>query len=138
MKSIITLAIALIGFSTVSFSQDAAPPADTSVSGTVFLDSDGDAALTEGDSGVSGVTVRLLDDDGNEVYTTTTGQDGTYVLVLEFDTPKIPFTKWLDKQDKIERFFGPNVRAELTEVDSNRVDVALVTVAQADPVETTA
>jgi len=65
-------------------------------------------------------------------------QDGAYVLVLEFDTPKITFTRWLDKQDKIERFFGPNVRAELTELEENRVDVALVTVAQAEPVETAA
>ena len=61
--------------------------------------------------------------------------DGSYVLVLEFDTPKVPFTKWLDKQKKIETFFGPNVRAELAQSGGDRGDVSLVAVPEATPVE---
>lgn len=55
--------------------------------------------------------------------------DGSYALVLEFESPLIKFEDWQKKQDKIERFFGPGLRVELHQLgtsDENRVDVALI------------
>ncbi|NEQ77023.1 MAG: Cna B-type domain-containing protein, partial [Okeania sp. SIO2C9] len=45
------------------------------ISGTVFEDTDNDGT---GDTTLEGVTVTLLDDQGQTVDTTTTGSDGTY------------------------------------------------------------
>lgn len=49
-----------------------------------------------------------------------------YTLVLEFESPRISIETWQQKQEKIEKFFGPGVRAELTQPSENRVDVALI------------
>ncbi|MBD0335813.1 MAG: DUF2854 domain-containing protein, partial [Cyanobacteria bacterium Co-bin13] len=57
--------------------------------------------------------------------------DGAYALILEFNSETVPFTTWQAKQDKIERFFGPNVRASLTELAEDRVELALI--AQPEP-----
>lgn len=54
--------------------------------------------------------------------------DGTYALVLEFDSPTVPFSTWVDKKSKIETFFGPGVRAELAAPAEDKVNLALVTV----------
>lgn len=62
--------------------------------------------------------------------------DGGYALVLEFDSPHIPLATWLDKQSKIEKFFGPNIRAEMTEPQENQVDLALIAIATPEPAET--
>lgn len=53
--------------------------------------------------------------------------DGSYALVLEFDSPIVPFSTWLEKKAKIETFFGPSVRAELSQPEEGKVDLALVT-----------
>ena len=56
--------------------------------------------------------------------------DGAYTLVLEFDSPLIAFDTWQQKREKIEKFFGPGVRVDLTQSDENRVDVALIAIPQ--------
>lgn len=61
--------------------------------------------------------------------------DGAYALVLEFDSPRVPIATWLEKQEKIEKFFGPNIRAEIAEPQENRVDLALIAIATPEPVE---
>ncbi|MEM6836701.1 MAG: DUF2854 domain-containing protein [Cyanobacteria bacterium P01_C01_bin.120] len=61
--------------------------------------------------------------------------DGAYALVLEFDSPHIPTTTWLERQTKIEKFFGPNIRAEIIEPQENHVDLALIAVATPEPAE---
>jgi len=61
--------------------------------------------------------------------------DGAYALVLEFDSPAVPLAKWLEKQTKIEKFFGPNIRAEMTEPQTNKVDLALIAIATPEPTE---
>ncbi len=53
--------------------------------------------------------------------------DGSYALVLEFDSAAVPFSAWVDKKIKIEAFFGPSVRAELSQPADDRVNLALVT-----------
>jgi len=59
--------------------------------------------------------------------------DGEYVLVLEFNSPLISFETWRQKREKVEKFFGPGVRVEITQPESDRadrIDVALITTPQ--------
>ncbi|MEM6502090.1 MAG: DUF2854 domain-containing protein [Cyanobacteria bacterium P01_C01_bin.89] len=72
--------------------------------------------------------------------------EGRYNLTLSFASPYISFDTWQEKRDKIERFFGPNITADIShgeEVTSKDgisvtlVDLALTRVAEA-PVATTA
>jgi hypothetical protein len=65
-------------------------------------------------------------------------KDGNYGLVLEFDSPTVPYSTWVEKQDKIARFFGPNVRAELEQPAQDRVNLALITILEPTPVSTAA
>jgi protocatechuate 3,4-dioxygenase beta subunit len=51
-----------------------------SISGKVFVDLDADNAYDAGETLLSGVTMRLLDSQGNEVATVKTGSDGTYAF----------------------------------------------------------
>jgi hypothetical protein len=55
-----------------------------------------------------------------------TETDGAYTLVLEFNSPLISFATWQEKREKIEKFFGPNIKVELAEPEANKVDVALI------------
>jgi hypothetical protein len=52
--------------------------------------------------------------------------DGSYALVLEFDSPTVPFSTWIDKKAKIETFFGPSIRADLQQPEEGKVHLALV------------
>lgn len=58
-------------------------------------------------------------------------REGAYALVLEFDSPRMPFDKWQEKQSKIQTFFGPGIRAELEQPNQETVEVALVTALEA-------
>ena len=51
---------------------------DYSIAGRVYRDADKSGSYTDGEETFSGVTVDLLDKDGNVVATTTTDKDGTY------------------------------------------------------------
>ena len=51
---------------------------DYSIAGRVYRDSDRSKSYTNGEETFSGVTVDLLDKDGNVVATTTTDKDGNY------------------------------------------------------------
>lgn len=52
--------------------------------------------------------------------------DGDYTLILNFDSPCVSLEDWQKKHDKIERFFGPDIRAELTQSEQNQVRLALI------------
>jgi hypothetical protein len=56
--------------------------------------------------------------------------NGDYGLILEFDAPKMPFSNWEAKRDKIERFFGPGIRAELAQGEGAIVRLSLIAPAQ--------
>ena len=62
--------------------------------------------------------------------------EGDYALILEFESPHVPLASWLEKQEKIEKFFGPNIRAEIVEPHANKVDLALIAIATPEPAET--
>lgn len=55
-----------------------------------------------------------------------TAIEGNYALIMEFDSPFISLEMWQDKQEKLEKFFGPGIRAKITGLDENRVDLALI------------
>ena len=57
--------------------------------------------------------------------------DGAYQLVLEFDSPLISFDAWQQKREKMEKFFGPGIRVELTQPEEQRIDLALIATPQA-------
>ncbi|NEO29558.1 MAG: DUF2854 domain-containing protein [Symploca sp. SIO3C6] len=52
--------------------------------------------------------------------------DGSYALVLEFESPLINFDFWQQKREKMEKFFGPGIRVELTQPEEEQVEVALI------------
>lgn len=54
-------------------------------------------------------------------------RDGAYALVLEFDSPYMPLDTWQQKHDKIETFFGPNIRAEIDARSDAQMELALIT-----------
>ena len=56
--------------------------------------------------------------------------EGAYTLVLEFNSPLISFERWQEKREKIEKFFGPGIRVDLTKPEGDRVDVALTATPQ--------
>jgi protocatechuate 3,4-dioxygenase beta subunit len=66
-----------------------------SIGNRVWLDQDRDGVQDAGETGVTGITVRLLDANGVEVATTTTGADGIYSFdnlrpgeyAVQFDLP---------------------------------------------------
>ncbi|MFN3926471.1 MAG: DUF2854 domain-containing protein [Pseudanabaenaceae cyanobacterium] len=58
------------------------------------------------------------------IYETVTDQ--AYDLVLRFNSPSVPLSTWQEKLDKISRFFGPQVRAEVQLVGENLVDLHLI------------
>jgi hypothetical protein len=39
--------------------------------------------------------------------------DGRYGLVLRFLTAGVPLERWQERQERLGRFFGPGLRAEL-------------------------
>lgn len=54
-------------------------------------------------------------------------RDGAYTLVLEFASPYISLDIWQKKQNKIETFFGPNIRAEIEAMSDEQLELALIT-----------
>lgn len=57
--------------------------------------------------------------------------NGAYALVLEFDSEFIGLDTWQAKRDKIERFFGPGLRVELSQPEPDQVAVALIATPEA-------
>jgi hypothetical protein len=55
-----------------------------------------------------------------------TATEGAYTVVLEFESPQVRFESWQEKQEKMEKYFGPNIKVELTQPDTDRVEMALI------------
>ena len=55
-----------------------------------------------------------------------TAIDGAYTLVLQFYSPLVPVETWEKQQDKITKFFGPDIKAEVTQPEEDRIDLALI------------
>jgi hypothetical protein len=55
--------------------------------------------------------------------------DGSYALVLGFESPMIAFTTWQQKQEKMTTFFGPGVRVELENPEEDFVKLSIISAA---------
>jgi len=51
---------------------------------------------------------------------------GAYALVLEFDSEYVDYDVWKNKHEKLERFFGPDIRIELEQPETHRVDLKII------------
>ncbi len=54
--------------------------------------------------------------------------ESEYALVLQFDSPLLSLDGWMEKQDKLERFFGPGIQVKMTQPDDELVEMWLITV----------
>lgn len=54
--------------------------------------------------------------------------EGNYALILQFDSPLISFDIWQEKQEKLTKFFGPGIKAEVSQPKEDQVDLALIVV----------
>ncbi|MBE9041060.1 DUF2854 domain-containing protein [Oscillatoriales cyanobacterium LEGE 11467] len=52
--------------------------------------------------------------------------EGCYALILVFESPLVAFETWQEKTEKMEKFFGPNVRVEVCQPEEGLVEVAIV------------
>lgn len=52
--------------------------------------------------------------------------DGAYTLVMQFDSPFIALEVWQGKQEKLEKFFGPDIRADIAQPEENQIEVFLI------------
>ena len=54
--------------------------------------------------------------------------EGAYTLIMQFDSPFISLEQWQEKQEKIEKFFGPDIKATIAQPGENYIDLALIKV----------
>ncbi len=54
--------------------------------------------------------------------------DGAYALVLHFYSPLVDIEKWQKQQEKITKFFGPDIKADIVQPEENWVDLSLIKV----------
>lgn len=59
-------------------------------------------------------------------YIRETSTDGAYTLILEFESEYVPLETWKDKQEKMEKYFGPDVRITFSQPEADRIEVALI------------
>ena len=53
--------------------------------------------------------------------------EGAYALILEFYSPLIALETWQQKQEKMEKFFAPEVQVQVTQPAENEINLALIT-----------
>jgi hypothetical protein len=52
--------------------------------------------------------------------------NGAYTLLMEFYSPFVSLEKWQDKQEKIAKFFGPGIKADVNQPEEKRIDLSLI------------
>jgi hypothetical protein len=52
--------------------------------------------------------------------------NGAYALILKFDSPAVPMEVWQQKQEKMTSFFGPGVEVQVTQPESEKIDLTLI------------
>jgi Protein of unknown function (DUF2854) len=62
--------------------------------------------------------------------------DGTYALTLNFYSPFIKIDVWQEKQEKITKFFGPGVKAEIDQDDETE-EIILTLIVDSAPAKIT-
>lgn len=57
-----------------------------------------------------------------------TAIDGFYTLILNFDSPKVSLEMWQSKLEKMEKYFGPNIRIDISQPSPDKIEVAFIRV----------
>ena len=85
-----------------------------SLSGRIFIDSDDDSLdVDEAEEGIAGQTVILLDEDGNEVASTTTDAEGAYTFTgLDAGRYKVRFPTEVDGLVLVNANIGDDERID--------------------------
>lgn len=52
--------------------------------------------------------------------------NGNYALILIFNSPLITLEQWQEKQEKITKFFGPNITVNITKTGESSIELALI------------
>ncbi|MEB3322877.1 MAG: DUF2854 domain-containing protein, partial [Synechococcaceae cyanobacterium] len=52
-------------------------------------------------------------------------RDGAYGLRLRFSLGGVPFERWRERQERLGRFFGPDLAAELDQPAPGQLDLTL-------------
>jgi Protein of unknown function (DUF2854) len=55
-----------------------------------------------------------------------TDTNGSYTLILEFDSPSVPIEVWQQKQEKMTTYFGPDVEIKITPVGSEKIELGMI------------
>ncbi len=53
---------------------------------------------------------------------------GKYALFLLFESPFVPLNIWQERQEKMEKFFGPDITITITELEGDRIDLGIIKV----------
>ncbi|MBE9029362.1 DUF2854 domain-containing protein [filamentous cyanobacterium LEGE 11480] len=64
-----------------------------------------------------------------------TAVDGAYALILGFDSPMIKLQQWQGKQEKMSKFFGPDVRVEVAEPEEELIKVSIISTPKSQQTE---
>lgn len=56
-----------------------------------------------------------------------TSTSGAYTLTLEFDSPCVPLEAWQAKQEKMLKYFGPNVDVKVAQTGEEQIELSLIT-----------
>ena len=79
------------------------------------------------DSSLAHIGLSPTDEERPEVKGLRETQiEGAYALILEFDSPMIPIERWLTKLEKMESFFGPGVKVQVTQPVEDEIELALI------------
>ncbi|QEY33324.1 DUF2854 domain-containing protein [Synechococcus sp. RSCCF101] len=80
------------------------------------------------------------DDDPPQLESVEEIDHGGYGLRLRFRLGAVPYSRWVERQERLGRFFGKGLRADLRELGGSRMELDLVpaTAAAAEPQPETA
>ncbi len=53
--------------------------------------------------------------------------EDNYALILYFDSPLVKLETWREKQEKITKFFGPDITADIAQLGDDEIKLTLVT-----------
>ncbi len=56
--------------------------------------------------------------------------NGSYALILEFDSPLIPLEVWKQKLETMINYFGPGVDVKVTQPEPEKIELALIATSQ--------
>ncbi len=79
------------------------------------------------DESLAKIGLSPTDEDRPELMAIEeTSTDGAYTLIMEFYSPFFTLEQWQERQEKIEKFFGPNIKVNIIQPEESQIDLALI------------